>query len=91
MRRLLTVTALLAAVIPATADARAFSYGVSSAEVTNSSALLWARSLKSGKVHLVLALDKNFTRKRITETVFARKSNDLTVQAHVAGLAASTR
>jgi phosphodiesterase/alkaline phosphatase D-like protein len=38
-----------------------------------------------------VGLDKGFKRKRITKMVFARKSNDLTVQTRVAGLAADTR
>lgn len=93
MRRLLVAAALLSllATVPSTAGARAFSYGVASAEVTSSSAVVWARSLKAGKVRLILALNKTFTRKRLTKTVFAKKSNDLTVQTRVAGLRAGTR
>jgi phosphodiesterase/alkaline phosphatase D-like protein len=76
---------------PATAGARAFSYGVSSAEVTSSSALLWARSPKSGKVRLVMAQNKRFTKKRATKAVTAKKSSDLTVQVRVTHLAPSKR
>jgi phosphodiesterase/alkaline phosphatase D-like protein len=59
MRRLLLAGVLLttAAASPSTADARAFRYGVSAAEVTSNSALLWGRSLKVGKVQLEIALD----------------------------------
>jgi alkaline phosphatase D len=92
MRRLLLAVALLGvlAAIPSTANA-AFRYGVSSAEVTSSSALLWGHAIKSGKVRLVVGLNKKFTRKRISKTLFAKKANDLTVQSRVAGLAAGTR
>src|SRR3954451_6959763 len=93
MRRPLLAVALVAALaaIPSLAAAAPFRYGVSSAEVTPSSALLWAHAVKSGKGRLVVGLDKNFKRKRITKTVFARKSNDLTLQTRVAGLAAAQR
>src|SRR4051812_7551126 len=93
MRRPLFAVALVTAlgIFPSTASAAPFRYGVSSAEVTSSSALLWAHAIKSGKVRLVVGVDKGFTRRRITKTVFARKSNDLTVQSRVAGLAADRR
>src|SRR4051812_35718636 len=92
MRRLFTVAVLvtIATAIPSTAHARAFSYGVSAAEVTQNSALLWARALKAGKVKLEVALNSKFTRRRINKTVFARKSNDLTVQTRIAGLKPAT-
>jgi alkaline phosphatase D len=92
MRRPLLVVALAAAlVLPSPATAAPFRYGVSSAEVTSSSALLWAHAIKAGKVELVVALDPKFRRTRVNKTVFARKSNDLTVQSRVAGLRANTR
>jgi phosphodiesterase/alkaline phosphatase D-like protein len=92
MRRFLLAAALVTvlAAVPSTANA-AFRYGVSSAEVTSNSALLWGRAIKSGKARLVVGLDKKFKRKRITKTVFAKKANDLTVQSRVAGLAAARR
>jgi phosphodiesterase/alkaline phosphatase D-like protein len=93
MRRPLFAVALVTAllIVPSTATAKGFGYGVSAAEVTSKSALLWAHPGKAGKVHLFVALDKRFTRKRISKTLFARKSNDLTVQSRVAGLAAGKR
>ena len=93
MRRPLFAVVLVTAlgIFPSTASAAPFRYGVSSAEVTSSSALLWAHAIKTGKVRLVVGVDKGFTRRRITKTVFARKSNDLTVQSRVAGLAADRR
>src|SRR4051812_44210204 len=94
MRRILTVPALVTAValVPASATAATFQYGVSSAEVTSKSALLWAHAPKAGKVTLEVGLDKHFKkRKRITKVVIAKASNDLTVQTSVAGLAPKTR
>jgi phosphodiesterase/alkaline phosphatase D-like protein len=91
MRRPLFAAALVSALaaLSFTASAGAFSYGVSSAEVTHNSALLWTRAAKAGKVNLVVALDRHFRRKRIAKTLFARKSHDLTVESRVAGLAAN--
>jgi alkaline phosphatase D len=93
MRRLVLAVAVVSvlACVPSTAAARAFSYGVSSAEVTSGSALVWARSLKSGTVRLIVAQNKHFTKKRITQTLAAKKSNDLTVQSRITGLTAGKR
>jgi phosphodiesterase/alkaline phosphatase D-like protein len=93
MRRPLFAVALVTAlaIVPSTATAKGFGYGVSAAEVTSKSALLWAHPGKAGKVRLFVALNKRFTRKRIAKTLFARKSHDLTVQTRVAGLAAGKR
>src|SRR3954454_1535119 len=93
MRPVLLAAALVSvlATVPSTAAAKGFSDGVSSAEVTSSSALLWAHAGKAGKVQLVVALDRHFSRKRITKTAFAKKANDLTVQTRVAGLIPKTR
>lgn len=93
MRRLLAAAALVTAAcaIPSTADARAFRYGVASAEVTSKSAVVWARALKAGKVHLEVALDRKFRRQRLNKVVFAKRSNDLTVQTRISGLIPSRR
>jgi alkaline phosphatase D len=92
MRPLLAAALVsVVAAVPSPANAAGFRYGVSSAEVTSNSALLWAHAVKSGKVRLVVALNDKFTRKRITKTLFAKKGSDLTVQSRVAGLAAATR
>jgi phosphodiesterase/alkaline phosphatase D-like protein len=93
MRRLLPAAAVvsLLATLPSIADAAAFRYGVSSAEVTPTSALLWGRTVKAGKAKLIVALDKGFKRKRVTKTVLAQKSNDLTLQSRVARLKPATR
>ena len=92
MRRLLVAAALVTtlAALPSAAHARAFSYGVSAAEVKPTSALLWGRALKAGKAQLEVALNSSFTRRRISKTVFAKKATDLTLQTRVAGLKPST-
>jgi phosphodiesterase/alkaline phosphatase D-like protein len=93
MRRLLAAAAVvsLLALLPSTAGAASFRYGVSSAEVTPTSALLWGHAIKAGKVKLIVALDKRFKRRRVAKTLFALKANDLTLQSRVAGLKSGTR
>jgi phosphodiesterase/alkaline phosphatase D-like protein len=88
MRRLLLAAALVGALaaVPSTANAGSFSYGVSSAEVTPTSVLLWTRAAKSGKVQLVVGINRHFSKTRILKTLKATKSNDLTVQTRVRAL-----
>jgi phosphodiesterase/alkaline phosphatase D-like protein len=88
MRRLLLAAAVVSvlAAVPSTAAAKGFSSGVSSAEVTASSALLWGHAGKKGKVKLLVAVNRKFTKGRLTKTVSASSSNDLTVQSRVAHL-----
>jgi alkaline phosphatase D len=93
MRRVLlaiTLVSVLAAV-PSTAGAASFSLGVSSAEVSSGSALLWTRAPKSGNVQLVVGLNSKFTKKRLVKKLKASKSNDLTVQTRVGHLEPSTK
>ena len=85
MRRVLlaiTLVSVLAAV-PSTAGAASFSMGVSSAEVTSNSALLWTRAPKSGKAQLVVGINRKFTKTRLVKKLSATKGNDLTVQSRV--------
>ena len=49
-----------AAALPASAGAKGFSYGVTAAEVNSSSALLWTRSDKPGKVTVQVSPDRKF-------------------------------
>jgi phosphodiesterase/alkaline phosphatase D-like protein len=93
MRRVLLAAALVsvAATFPSVAGAAGFTYGVSSSEIKPSSALLWTRAGKTGKVGLKLARDRRFRRGRISRTVLARRSNDLTVQTTVRRLRPGTR
>jgi phosphodiesterase/alkaline phosphatase D-like protein len=92
MRRVPLVSAILVAALAAPAGASAaFKYGVASAEVTPTSAVVWAHATKAGKVKLQLALDKRLERKRITKTAFAKKNDDMSVWTRVAGLIPDTR
>jgi alkaline phosphatase D len=85
MRRVLLATTLVCVLtaVPSTAGAASFSYGVSSAEVTSNSVLLWTRAPKSGKVQLVVGVDKKFAKGRLVKSLSAKKGSDLTVQSRV--------
>ena len=93
MHRALAATAfaVVLVMVPSTASAAGFSYGVSSAEVTSSSALLWSRAPAAGKTQLVVAQDRKFRNERTTKNVSAAAGNDLTVQARVTKLAPGTK
>jgi phosphodiesterase/alkaline phosphatase D-like protein len=81
----LAVAALAA--LPAAAGAKGFSYGVTSSEVTSSSALVWTRADKAGKVTLVVSADKKFGNKGDkTKKLSAKKAADNVVQITVRGL-----
>jgi alkaline phosphatase D len=60
---LLIVAAAFAALPSSAAAARGFRAGVASAEVTRSSALLWTRADKAGKVTVQVSLDRKFGNK----------------------------
>jgi phosphodiesterase/alkaline phosphatase D-like protein len=86
----LAVAALAA--LPAGADAKGFSYGVTSSEVTSSSALIWTRADKAGKVNLVVSPDSKFGNKGDkTKKLSAKKAADNVVQVTVRGLKAGHR
>ena len=82
------VSALIA--VPAAgAKAKGFSHGVTAAEVTSSSAILWAHADKSGKTFLQLAHNTRFgpcDKENSYAKVKAKGSNDNTVQKKVKGL-----
>jgi alkaline phosphatase D len=65
-----------------------FSYGVTAGEVTSTSAILWTRAPKPGRVTLLVTSQGGRT---ITRVVNAVTANDLTVQVRVAGLRPGTR
>jgi phosphodiesterase/alkaline phosphatase D-like protein len=90
MRHLLLAAALVGtlAALPSIATAASFSAGVSSAEATSNSILLWTRAPKAGKVQLVVGIDKRFAKKRIVKSLSAKSGNDLTVQSRVRALQA---
>jgi phosphodiesterase/alkaline phosphatase D-like protein len=90
-RAVLIVVAVTIVALPASAHgARGFSYGVAAGEVTDDSAMLWARSDRSGTATLEVARDSRFRRvvKRARDR--AASSADLTVQRTVTGLDADT-
>jgi phosphodiesterase/alkaline phosphatase D-like protein len=76
--------------VPATASAAKFQYGVTSAEATSSSILLWTRAPRAGKVVVEVAPNRRFAKKRITrKSQKATGSNDRTVRIRVTHLKAS--
>src|SRR4051794_15611882 len=81
----LAVAALAA--LPAGAGAKGFSYGVTASEVSSSSALLWTRADKTGKVTLQVSPDKKFGNKGDkSKRLAASKGNDNVAQTTVRGL-----
>src|SRR5215208_3490597 len=95
MRRLLCLLGLLAvavaAALPATAAAKGFSSGVASAEVSQTSARLWTRADKPGRVTLTVARDARLRRGAKSFRLRARTGTDNTVQRTVGKLRAGTR
>jgi phosphodiesterase/alkaline phosphatase D-like protein len=92
VKRLLTLLCacfVLAAVAPA--GAATFKYGVTAGEVTSSSAILWTRAAKSGRVTLQVATNKRFTKGLQSFKLKAGKSRDLTVQRKVKRLKSARR
>src|SRR2546423_5965041 len=85
------VLAVLLAVPTSAQAARGFSYGVSSAEVTSSSAILWAHATSRGRYILRIARDRRFRHVLATATPSARSSTDNTMQVTVRGLRPSTQ
>jgi alkaline phosphatase D len=82
---------LLAAAVPASASAAGFSLGVAAADVSSSSAILWAHATSRGRTTLEVAKSARFGRLEKTKNVTASKSHDNTVQSKVTGLKANTR
>jgi phosphodiesterase/alkaline phosphatase D-like protein len=93
MLRVLCLLALLAiaAALPSTAAAKGFSRGVASSEVASTSALLWTRADKPGKVTLKVAKDARLRRGAKTARLRARKGADNTVQKTMRGLKPGTK
>ncbi len=93
-RRAFVVVAVLAVALaaPTVAQAaRGFSYGVSSAEVTSSSAILWAHANSGGRYVARIARDRRFRHVLATATPSARSSSDNTMQITVRGLRPGTQ
>jgi alkaline phosphatase D len=77
--------------LPATASAAKFQYGVTSAEATQSSIVLWTRAPKSGKVTVDVAPDRRFRAKQTRhQSQSAKTSHDNTVRIKVTRLKASS-
>jgi alkaline phosphatase D len=82
--------ALALCALPATASAAKFQYGVTSAEATHSSIVLWTRAPKTGKVVVDVAPDRRFRGKQTRhKSQGAKKSHDNTVRIKVTHLKAS--
>jgi alkaline phosphatase D len=82
--------ALALGALPATASAAKFRYGVTSAEATSSSIVLWTRAPKSGKVTVQIAPDRRFRKKQTkVKSQSAKASHDKTVRIKVTRLKAS--
>src|SRR5438874_13284985 len=93
MRVRTSATAALAAAglaaLPAGAAAKGFKYGVTASEVSSSSALVWTRADKTGKVTLDLSSDPKFGNGDDKhKTLTAKSSLDNTVQTTVRKLLA---
>ncbi len=86
---LTAVVALLASVAPA--SAAGFRHGVTAGEMTGSSAILWTRSDKAGRVTLEVSRSRAFRRGVRQFTLRAGKSRDNTVQRKVGRLTAGKR
>jgi alkaline phosphatase D len=87
--RVLAVAAAAMSIVPASASARGFTYGVTAGEVTSSSALLWTRADKTGKLTLQVSADRRFGNRddRLFRTT-ATGANDNTVTVKVTRLQA---
>src|SRR4051812_42873151 len=84
------VFAVALGALPATASAAKFQYGVTSAEATSSSIVLWTRAPKTGKVTVQVAPDRRFSAKNTKrKSQSARASHDNTVRVKVTRLKAS--
>src|SRR5437763_5793287 len=84
--------ALGALAVPTAAQAaRGFSYGVAAAEVTSSSAILWAHANSSGRYAAQIARDRAFRHVLATARPSARGSSDKTMQVAVRGLRPGTK
>jgi phosphodiesterase/alkaline phosphatase D-like protein len=93
MRRFALTLAVLGlmAAVPANASAAGFSLGVAAADVSTSSAILWAHATSSGRTTLEVAGSGSFGRPGKTKIVAASKSHDYTVQTKITGLRPNTK
>src|SRR6185437_593629 len=88
LRRRLSMgrTVPLALAAPSAFAARGFHYGVTSAEITSQSAVVWARPDKAGRYTAQVATNKHFTRGLKARHLTANTRRDLTIQTRFRGL-----
>src|SRR3954462_8529139 len=77
---------LVALTAPSALAAHGFKYGVTAAEVTSNSALVWARPNKAGGYTAQVSTNRHFSSGVKTRHVKASKSQDLTIQTTFKGL-----
>jgi alkaline phosphatase D len=82
----LAAAGLLALAAPSAFAARGFHYGVTSAEITSQSAVVWARPDKAGRYTAQVATNKHFTRGLKARHLTANTRRDLTIQTRFRGL-----
>ncbi len=82
----LAAAGVLALAAPSAFAARGFHYGVTAAEVTSRSAVVWARPDKAGKYTAQVATNRRFTSGVKSRRVTATRRSDLTVQTRFRGL-----
>src|SRR4051794_9960146 len=92
MRRIPLVLVALGALaaFPSGASAAGFSLGVSTAEVSSSTALLWAHSTSAGRATVQVSKARTFRKLQTSKSATARKSHDFTLQTRIAGLKPNT-
>jgi alkaline phosphatase D len=88
---LVAASLLVALTAPSALAAHGFKYGVTAAEVTSKSALVWARPNKPGKYTVQVATNSHFSKGLLSSHVTATKATDLTVQITFLGLKANKK
>jgi alkaline phosphatase D len=66
------------------------SHGVASGDITDSSAILWARTNGDAKVQFEISADSDFKNSTITKTVDTDDEHDYTVNVNVTGIKSDT-
>jgi len=87
----LSLVLLALAAAPASATPSAFRLGVAAGDVTSSSAIVWGKANRTGRVRLVVARDRRLKRARRRFVLRALHTNDATVQRRVRGLGPGRR
>jgi len=87
----ISLSMLVVAAAPASAAPTAFRLGVAAGDVTSSSAIVWGRANRSGRVRLLVARNRDLTRARRRFVLTARRTDDATIAKRVRGLAAGRR